>query len=313
MIIGLTMGSFTGDDTYLGNNIFNCINHLVEKPFMFYHILGAFIIVFVLLNSLWLKKQLSTGIATSIGKLSFSMYLVHPLIIASLSSITFLFLYRYLPYNVAALAVLLFTIIVLFVSSYLMYRYVDEPGTQLSKKIYEQYFSGEPKSIDWKSFENRIIIFTQKNIIIMIIVELVLVLSIGSMVFIAKPIMDNNRALQAETYYDESITSTIIAYNNLTAYPRFNNTSLGSYRAWLDGYEVRAINFSSNYYGMKQMSELNKQYYSLELQEKTDNDLFFYGNLVNESMNKTQQYEAYYATWYWDNTSNYSLTIPEGN
>jgi peptidoglycan/LPS O-acetylase OafA/YrhL len=278
-------------------------------------IIGAGMIMAAVINSEQLKKLLSAKPLLFIGAISFSMYLMHYMLLAIVSVPLFTALYVnfHMPYLIALMVTFVISIPVIFFISYLTYRFVDAPGTRLSKKIYERYFAGEQKPFDLaaikkhivsfeKTYVYRIGIIAQKNIALLVILEVLMVFLIGGMVFVAKPAIDRDRALQAEAYYDERLNDTITAYNNLNSYTGFNNTSLGAYKIWMDRYENNVLGFSSVYNDLKQTSESNKQYYSPDLQENVSYNVWFYGALVNESMNKSKAYENAYNDWYWNNT-----------
>ncbi len=160
----LFLGTYTGNQNFVGYDMYNTVGQLLGVQSTFFHVVGAFILVFVLLNSTALQKILSGDIATFLGRSSFSLYLVHPLVIGSASCILFLCLYKYLSYNLVELVVFLFTVFASLFFANLIYRLVDVPGTQLSKWIFEQYFASEPKlaqrqgliknvsNVAWKNF-----------------------------------------------------------------------------------------------------------------------------------------------------------------
>src|SRR5208337_102181 len=99
----------------------------------FIHILGAFFLLFALINMEWLKKALSSSVPVFFGKISFSLYLIHILVIFAFSALV-----RYILFNnevnfVSGIGTLTITLPVLFGASLLMYKYVDIPGIAFSK------------------------------------------------------------------------------------------------------------------------------------------------------------------------------------
>nr|WP_321353438.1 acyltransferase [uncultured Methanoregula sp.] len=103
------------------------------------YIIGAFLLLLSLLNSQWFQTVLSAGIPVFLGKISFSLYLIHMTVIFIFSSVIFRLLFQQ-PSLVAGLFMTLLTTPVLLGVSYLMYRYVDQPGIALSKWVYNRYF-----------------------------------------------------------------------------------------------------------------------------------------------------------------------------
>lgn len=138
LISGLFIGSYpvgtvTNDSLYsfLNNGIF-------QTPKLTYHILGAGMIMYVLLNSQWLQNIFSSQLLIFLGKISYSLYLIHFLVISSFTCALFLFLYQVFPYVVAILISCIVSVLLLIPLSYLFYRYIDIAGVQLSKIFYNQ-------------------------------------------------------------------------------------------------------------------------------------------------------------------------------
>lgn len=138
LISGLFIGSYpvgtvTNDSLYsfLNNGIF-------QTPKLTYHILGAGMILYVLLNSQWLQNIFSSQLLIFLGKISYSLYLIHFLVISSFTCALFLFLYQVFPYVVAILISCIVSVLLLIPLSYLFYRYIDIAGVQLSKIFYNQ-------------------------------------------------------------------------------------------------------------------------------------------------------------------------------
>jgi peptidoglycan/LPS O-acetylase OafA/YrhL len=108
----------------------------------FYYITGAFLLIYLILISKRLQDLFSTPFARFLGKISFSMYIMHLLIILSFTCFLFKWLLIYLPYDICALISSAATILLVFVVSWYVYRYVDLPSIQFS-----QYVVGRLRSI----------------------------------------------------------------------------------------------------------------------------------------------------------------------
>lgn len=93
--------------------------------FIFYHVIGSFLIITALLNSKRMKKLFNLNLFTYLGKISFSLYLVHFTIICSFGCFLFLQLSMFLPYGVNVLISAFTTMLVIFGISHLFYKWID--------------------------------------------------------------------------------------------------------------------------------------------------------------------------------------------
>lgn len=138
LIFGLFLGSYpisplTSDSLYgfLDNGLF-------EAPKVTYHVIGAGMIIYVLLNSRELQKVFSSPVPVFLGKISYSLYLVHFLVISSFTCALFLFLYPVFSYGSAFLISTALSLLLILPLSYLFYKYVDMAGIKLSKTLYSR-------------------------------------------------------------------------------------------------------------------------------------------------------------------------------
>jgi peptidoglycan/LPS O-acetylase OafA/YrhL len=72
-----------------------------------------------------------------LGKISFSLYLMHFIIICSVSSYVFIKLFEIMSYNMAVLLTLFITIAATIIFSYYTQKYIDSAGIKASWKIYD--------------------------------------------------------------------------------------------------------------------------------------------------------------------------------
>ncbi len=98
---------------------------------------AAYFLVLAYILSPFLQKTLSILPFRFLGFISFSLYLLHPILIGSFSAGLFLQLYETYGYNQSALIVFISTIALLLPVSWLMAKYVDQFGIRLAKKVYE--------------------------------------------------------------------------------------------------------------------------------------------------------------------------------
>lgn len=135
---GLLLGSYPVG-TVTNDSLYGFLNNgLFEIPKLTYHILGAGMIMYVLLNSRRLQQVFSSPVPVFLGKISYSLYLIHFLIISSFTCALFLALHPILPYWMAAFISCFLSVLLIIPLSYLFYKYVDTTGVELSKTFYNR-------------------------------------------------------------------------------------------------------------------------------------------------------------------------------
>lgn len=138
IILGIVTGTYFDDNkTWLFTQMNLSFFQLFGiNTFVFYHIVGASLITFVVLNSRKMQSLLSGKMCLFLGKISFSMYLIHILIICTLSSYLFVLFYnKGISYKLSFLFTFIPSILVIFGLSWLMTKYFDEPAIKFSKII----------------------------------------------------------------------------------------------------------------------------------------------------------------------------------
>ncbi|NKI22956.1 acyltransferase [Paenibacillus dendritiformis] len=108
--------------------------------FEFYHVIGSFLILTALLNPGPMQTLFNRKPFAYLGKISFSLYLVHLTIICSLGSYIFLQLHSALPYGMSVLLTMLMTLPVIFAAAHLFERFVDAKTLTLLSRWSEQLF-----------------------------------------------------------------------------------------------------------------------------------------------------------------------------
>lgn len=140
LLAGIFLGSYPSgrstDETMYGF----LQNGFIGDPVVFYHIMGAFLIIVVLLDSKRMQKFFSFKYLLFLGEISFAMYLLHFVIMGSFSSFIFLKVVPYFSYANAFLITLCLSIILIFILSHLMHLHIDKKAVQLSKLLYERIF-----------------------------------------------------------------------------------------------------------------------------------------------------------------------------
>jgi peptidoglycan/LPS O-acetylase OafA/YrhL len=136
LLIGLYLTSYpAAHNAHLDNIMYR---YLPYHRLDFYHVLGATLLVFSIGYSEFLQKILSNKVPLFLGKISFSLYLIHPIIIASFSSFLISEFNNPIYYNYVVLFIFILTLIVAFILSYLMTIYVDKKSIELSSQFYRK-------------------------------------------------------------------------------------------------------------------------------------------------------------------------------
>jgi peptidoglycan/LPS O-acetylase OafA/YrhL len=113
-------------------------NFIAEKLFILPHhfIAGGLFTVFALLLANWPIRLFVNRITTTIGKLSFSMYLTHFAILTYFSRLGFSDIFP--KTNLASFIHFLCVVLVAAVVSLFFYRYIEKPGIALGKRLIEK-------------------------------------------------------------------------------------------------------------------------------------------------------------------------------
>ncbi len=101
-----------------------------------YQILGAAFVMTAIIKLPWLQSLLSRGPLVLLGKISFSLYLLHVIIMGSLSNHLFVALTRHVSYLHAFVMTFLISLPVILAASYLAYLSVDRSSVRVSQWAY---------------------------------------------------------------------------------------------------------------------------------------------------------------------------------
>jgi peptidoglycan/LPS O-acetylase OafA/YrhL len=100
-----------------------------------YPMLSALLLFLLSISSSQLKKCLNLPVFQFLGGISYGLYVIHFLVIGSLSSWLFLALNSYFSFNVSFLLVLLSGLVFIIPIAYLATRYVDNPSIRLANHL----------------------------------------------------------------------------------------------------------------------------------------------------------------------------------
>lgn len=142
LLFALFLGSIPSGDYNLGGELYQPIlwNYKDFKSFEIYHIAGAVLLIWCIINLEALKKILSNKVILFLGRISFSSYLLHSLILGSVGLQIFIFFNHCWGYHSAVSITLIAFLTLTFIASYYFTLYVDEKSTNVSKKIFSKYF-----------------------------------------------------------------------------------------------------------------------------------------------------------------------------
>jgi peptidoglycan/LPS O-acetylase OafA/YrhL len=143
LLVSLLLGSFPTTTEIRGTIFENMPQWLYAYNFWF-HTIGAILLVLAFVVSSWLQYFISLRLFRFMGYISFSFYLLHPVIIFTFSSALFLSVFGYLGYNAGVAVVFLCTLALCLLLSYFMTKYVDEPGNRFAKYVYERWVKKAP-------------------------------------------------------------------------------------------------------------------------------------------------------------------------
>ena len=139
---GLILGSFPSTFNITGT-VYERLPALLLRGKGWAHVFGAWFVVLAFVLSGPLQRLGSSKPFRFLGYISFSLYLLHPLVIGSFSALMLLRLGVAYSYNQAALGIFLLTLVLCLVLSWLMTKYVDEPGTRFSRYVYDKWFRND--------------------------------------------------------------------------------------------------------------------------------------------------------------------------
>lgn len=144
IFFGLILGSYFNDErNYLCIVLnFKILREYGVDLFAFYHIIGATMVLLGCMYNSVLKKILEFKILQFLGRIAFSLYLIHFIFICSLGSYIFLHIYKsgFNYFSSVAISILITTPIIL-LFSYFMTLFIDEPVLKAVKKLQEKYFN----------------------------------------------------------------------------------------------------------------------------------------------------------------------------
>jgi peptidoglycan/LPS O-acetylase OafA/YrhL len=138
-VLFIYFGSYQKVD---GNSIWSPINFLSKANNAFPFLVGAVSLLIIVINSGRLQKILSHKWIQFLGRISFSLYLLHLIILGSFSCFLFkvLFTNTQMDYNACFLITFIVSLWLALFLSQLMYRFVDSNATRFAGNFYKWLF-----------------------------------------------------------------------------------------------------------------------------------------------------------------------------
>lgn len=153
MLFILTVGVFFGGYPFFGPTstslystleIFSLTN---VQNLSLYTTIGAMFLIVGVLTVPFITRFFSSKIISSLGKYTFSLYLVHKPVLFTLTTGLFVWLYSFMGFNRAALMAIVISIPFLMLVTYVFEKYVDAPSIRLSG-IFANWLLGLPQKLN---------------------------------------------------------------------------------------------------------------------------------------------------------------------
>jgi len=101
--------------------------------YMFCNFLSGFFIVYAIIYNAKLSNMFSGKIPVFMGKVSFSVYLIHMPILSVLGVVLFNVIYQSTGlFDFSAIASSVITIVFIYIASFVFYKYIDSKGMMIS-------------------------------------------------------------------------------------------------------------------------------------------------------------------------------------
>ena len=140
LVLGVYLSSYPSGGTHLESTIYGWIPIVMVVP---YHLAGALLLVFAVVCLEPLQKFFSLPLFVKLGEISYSLYLVHFMVIATLGCFVFELLYGNLSYNAAAAITFVVTTGVTWAVSVGFTKYIEPLGKR--GELYVEQWIGNLK------------------------------------------------------------------------------------------------------------------------------------------------------------------------
>lgn len=125
--------------------LFNLIGIKIDSfdKVLTFHVIGAVMLLMCVVSNEGIKAFLSSKPFTILGRLSYSLYAVHLVIIFSIGNLSFIILSGKFNYMISGVLSLSIVIVVSFFFAYIFTRFIDEPAQKYAGKISRYILNGK--------------------------------------------------------------------------------------------------------------------------------------------------------------------------
>lgn len=102
---------------------------------IFFPSIGAVLLVYLVTQGGFIEWLMTLRFVQWLGKISYSLYLIHPLVISSAGLNTFIWSEQYFSYHTSVLITGIVVLFISFLASSFLYRYVDSPSIALANRF----------------------------------------------------------------------------------------------------------------------------------------------------------------------------------
>ncbi len=146
LLIALFIGSYPTlfDQKTISTTIYSFIYFNLTKNYIIYHSLGATLLLMVLVNSDNLNKLFSSRFFVFLGKISFSMYLIHIIVYQYFTDYFLNYIRNGVIFSpvISKIFTLFISLIVIFLFSIFITKYIDQSGIKIANYVYDKFFKG---------------------------------------------------------------------------------------------------------------------------------------------------------------------------
>lgn len=137
LIVACILGAYPPD--VVAGTFYSQLPAVVLGWFEWFHVVGAFLLVLAFVISPFLQRLVSSGVFRFLGYISFSLYLLHPLIIGTICCYVLLAVHDAIGYNLAGMAAFVAGALVCCALAWSMTKYVDNYAIRLARTTYEKW------------------------------------------------------------------------------------------------------------------------------------------------------------------------------